>query len=417
MHLIDEVCTVGRSNANTFAVGHDEAGTKLPLISKVHFAVRKSSEVIILVDKSTNGTFVNGYKLGFDKSRRLLHNDLISFTNPSQNQYIFLRAGSDYLQGDFPEELKQKYVISRDLGAGAFGVVKLGFMKEDQGEKSSNITIPVAIKRINKLKFPCDKEFNKTFNEVDILKALQHPNIIKLWDVINLGNELYIILEYANGGELFDTVIENCKLDEKQAKLYFYQIVSAVQHMHQNSIVHRDLKLENILLCCRDNEDIPSLVKVTDFGLSKMVNQETFLKTVCGTKLYVAPEIIRANVDEFQSEGNEKYNLKVDMWSLGVILYIILTGSSPFDQNCVGKSIEKQICDGDFSFPPSLWASVSFEAKDLVRHLLVVNSQKRYNCDQATNHDWLMEPEMLDRANEITDKEQKRLCIMFQKNM
>ena len=249
------------------------------------------------------------------------------------------------------------------------------------------------------------------------MKALDHPNIVRLWDVVNLDNYIYIVLEYANGGELFNTVIDTQPLDEKLAKLYFYQIVSAVQHMHRNQIVHRDLKLENILLCYRDNEDVPSLVKVTDFGLSKLVSQESFLKTVCGTKLYVAPEIIRLNIDQFQGQCNEKYDMKVDMWSLGVILYVILTGSPPFDENCPGKNLEEQICDGDFLFPSSQWAGVSFEAKDLVRHLLVVNSQIRYNCDQTTKHDWLMDPEMLEKASEIGTKEKKRIEFLCQEKM
>ena len=138
---------------------------------------------------------------------------------------------------------------------------------------------------------------------------------------------------------------------------------------------------------------------------------------MCGTKLYVAPEIIRLNDDQFQGQCTETYDSKVDMWSLGVILYIILTGSPPFDENCPGKNVEEQICDGDFLLPSSLWAGVSFEAKDLVNHLLVVNSQKRYNCDQTKKHDWLMDPEILEKVDEIYTKEKLRIELLCQEKM
>ena len=352
-------------------------------------------------------------KVGFDKSRSLHHNDLISFTNPNQNQYIFLKYCPDY-QENFPAELKEKCVISKDLGTGAFGIVKLGFLKEPESLSPHPSSKAVAIKIINKVRFPygkseLQKQSNKILNEVTILKSLAHPNIIRLWDVVDLPNTIYIMLEYANGGDLFANVIENTRLSEERAKLYFYQIVTAVYHMHQNHIVHRDLKLENLLLCYRSNEDVPSLVKITDFGLSKMVNNETFLKTICGTKLYIAPEIIRAKLkdDPICDEGN--YNSKIDMWSLGVILYIILSGSPPFDKNYPGKTIEMQICDGDFSFPKSSWSDISFEAKDLVKSLLVVQSNKRYNCDETLKHDFLREPEMLEKANLIIENEREHL--------
>jgi serine/threonine-protein kinase Chk2 len=403
LYLVDEISTIGRSNANTFPICHEEAGIKLGAISKVQFAIRKSGDGTVLVDKSTNGTFVNGLKVGFDKSKLLQHNDLISLINPSQSQFIFLKTGSSFYHEDYPEELKEKCIISRELGAGAFGVVKLGILKEHQSSK------PVAIKIINKIKFPCEvetqKESNKILNEVTILKSLTHPNIIKLWDVVEVSSHLYIILEYANGGELFDNVVQESKLPEERAKLYFYQIVKAVQHMHQNRVVHRDMKLENVLLCYRNNEDIPSLVKVTDFGLSKMINNETFLKTICGTKLYIAPEIIRSTMEDYN--GQIEYDAKVDMWSLGVILYILLSGSPPFDKHFAGKTIELQICDGDFSFPKLLRTEISFEAIDLVKHLMVVNSQKRFDCEQTLKHDWLIDPGMLDKAHLVSEIERK----------
>ena len=361
----------------------------------------------MLVDKSTNGTFVNGLKVGFDKSKHLQHNDLISLTNPSQSQFIFLKTGTSFYQKDYPEELKEKCILSRDLGAGAFGIVKLGFLKQHQPKST-----PVAIKIISKIKFPCGVEkqieSNKVHNEVTILKSLTHPNIIRLWDVVEVSSHLYIILEYANGGELFENVVQQSKLPEERAKLYFYQIVKAVQHMHHNRIVHRDMKLENVLLCYRNNEDVPSLVKVTDFGLSKMINNETFLKTICGTKLYIAPEIIRSKMEDYsQIEEETRYDSKVDMWSLGVILYILLSGSPPFDKNFPGKTIELQICDGDFSFPMSLRTEVSFEAIDLVKNLMVVNSQKRFDCEKTLRHDWLTDPGMLEKAHLVIENERK----------
>ena len=139
-----------------------------------------------------------------------------------------------------------------------------------------------------------------------------------------------------------------------------------------------------------------------------MINNETFLKTICGTKLYIAPEIIRSKMEDYsQIEEETRYDSKVDMWSLGVILYILLSGSPPFDKNFPGKTIELQICDGDFSFPMSLRTEVSFEAIDLVKNLMVVNSQKRFDCEKTLRHDWLTDPGMLEKAHLVIENERK----------
>ncbi len=157
-------------------------------------------------------------------------------------------------------------------------------------------------------------------NKVQILQSVNHPCIIKLEDVIESPDYLYNVLELAEGGELFDKIIEKMKLNESEAKLHFYQIASAIKYLHSMKICHRDLKPENILLC--SSEDCAPIVKITDMGLSKLVNLETVLKTFCGTPQYIAPEVV-------SSAGlpSSTYSLKVDCWSLGVILYILLSGT------------------------------------------------------------------------------------------
>ena len=156
-------------------------------------------------------------------------------------------------------------------------------------------------------------------NEVKILQSVSHPNVINLEDVIDTKDYLFIVLELAEGGELFEKIIEKTRLNESEAKLHFYQMASAIQYLHSKKICHRDLKPENVLLCSQDDSN--PVIKITDMGLSKLVDLGTVLQTYCGTPQYMAPEVIM---------GAGQYSLKVDCWGLGVILFILLSGTPPF---------------------------------------------------------------------------------------
>jgi len=396
VELKGDECTLGRSSSNTYPILVDQAGDSLNVISKVHLCIRRAPDGTVVEDKSSNGTFVNGHKVGKGKSRLLEHNSTISLTHPKQRQYVYMSTSQDYSR-DFPPELLQKYIVSKDLGSGVCGVVRLGFERNCKTQKPRR----VAIKSINKKKIPLNKgAASDVMNEVHILRSIDHPCIIQLLDVIDTENNLYIILELADGGELFDKILEKIRFSEKEAKLHFYQMVSAVAYLHKKNIAHRDLKPENVLL---SNDDSNPLIKISDMGLSKLVDHTTFLQTFCGTPQYLAPEVLISRV-----RGDGSYGFEVDMWSLGVILYILLCGCPPFSTERTDKSLVRQVCDGDYSFPKSKWANISDSAIDLVSKLMTVEKNIRLTAEQALAHPWLNEAENVEMATKLMEAEKKK---------
>ncbi|XP_063711519.1 myosin light chain kinase A-like [Symsagittifera roscoffensis] len=236
---------------------------------------------------------------------------------------------------------------------------------------------------------------NDFLSEVNILKQLQHPCIIHVHEVFDYPDRLYLVLERAIGGELFDRVVKKDGLDEFTAKLYFYQMLLAIEYLHSKNVVHRDLKPENILLA---SEADMTLIKVTDFGLSKLVGEQSLMKTLCGTPNYLAPEIIKTS-------GMGHYNSKVDSWSLGVILFIMLAAYPPFSDDYNDMPLVEQIKKARFSFADHAWKSVSKEAKNLISKMIVVNAAKRFNCTQALRHNWLKDEVMVKQAEELMRKD------------
>ena len=187
----------------------------------------------------------------------------------------------------FPSELTSSYTVSQMLGRGACGEVRLGFRIPDL----KRVAIKIIKKRTCSTISTMSNNNEGEMNEIKILKSVSHPNIIKLEEVIDTKDFLYIILELAEGGELFDKINNNKRLSETEAKLYFYQMASAISYLHSKNICHRDLKPENILLCSQDDQN--PVIKITDMGLSKLVDLGSILKTMCGTPQYIAPEIIK----------------------------------------------------------------------------------------------------------------------------
>lgn len=213
-------------------------------------------------------------------------------------------------------------------------------------------------------------------NEVDILKRVSHTNIITLKDIFDSRTHLFLVMELVRGGELFDEIVHRGAFSEKDAADLLRQVIQAVDYLHSLGIVHRDLKPENLLFATPDEG---SLVKIADFGLSKIVGEQALLKTACGTPGYVAPEVL-------QCAG---YDKAVDMWACGVILYILLCGFPPFyDENLT--VLYEQILAGDYDFPAEYWSQISPSAKDLIRHLLAVNPAERYTAKQTLKHPWLV---------------------------
>mmetsp|Transcript_16178 Transcript_16178/g.24382 ORF Transcript_16178/g.24382 Transcript_16178/m.24382 type:complete len:353 (+) Transcript_16178:89-1147(+) len=263
-------------------------------------------------------------------------------------------------------ELKKLYKMGDVLGEGAFSVVKKATHRKTGNE--------VAVKCIDRNGLP-DEDEAALRQEVDILRSLDHPNIVKLFDFFEEDRYFYVILEFLPGGELFDSIVKKSFYNEKEARDIVRIVCNGLKYCHDRGIAHRDLKPENLLLT--SNADDAS-VKIADFGFAIKGAAKTSLTTQCGTPGYVAPEIL----------SSKPYGKAVDMWSMGVITYILLGGYPPFhDDN--QKALFRKIKKGDFEFHEEYWGSVSEEAKDLIRGMLRVNAEERLTVDQVLTHKWI----------------------------
>ncbi|XP_025256346.1 serine/threonine-protein kinase Chk2 isoform X11 [Macaca mulatta] len=280
---------------------------------------------------------------------------------------------------------------------GACGEVKLAFERKTCKK--------VAIKIISKRKFAIGsaRETDPALNvetEIEILKKLNHPCIIKIKNFFD-AEDYYIVLELMEGGELFDKVVGNKRLKEATCKLYFYQMLLAVQYLHENGIIHRDLKPENVLLSSQEED---CLIKITDFGHSKILGETSLMRTLCGTPTYLAPEVL-------VSVGTAGYNRAVDCWSLGVILFICLSGYPPFSEHRTQVSLKDQITSGKYNFIPEVWAEVSEKALDLVKKLLVVDPKARFTTEEALRHPWLQDEDMKRKFQDLLSEENESTAL------
>lgn len=252
------------------------------------------------------------------------------------------------------------YLLGNTLGIGTFGKVKIG---EHQLTKHK-----VAVKILNRQKIKSLDVVGKIRREIQNLKLFRHPHIIKLYQVISTPTDIFMIMEYVSGGELFDYIVKNGKLQEHEARRFFQQIISGVDYCHRHMIVHRDLKPENLLL------DHNMHVKIADFGLSNMMLDGEFLRTSCGSPNYAAPEVI---------SGKLYAGPEVDIWSCGVILYALLCGTLPFDDEHV-PTLFRKIRTGIFPIPEYLNKPVV----SLLCQMLQVDPLKRANIEEIKKHEW-----------------------------
>lgn len=261
--------------------------------------------------------------------------------------------------------VEDKYILKDVLGTGAFSQVRLAESKEHPGEL-------YAIKVIDK-KALKGKE-DSLENEIKVLRRLDHPNVVKLLEAYESKSYVYLVMELVTGGELFDRIVEKGSYTEKDAADLIKQVLSAVGYMHSSGVVHRDLKPENLLYHSADEN---SKIMISDFGLSKM-EDSGIMATACGTPGYVAPEVL----------AQKPYGKEVDVWSIGVISYILLCGYPPFyDEN--DANLFAQILKGEFEFDSPYWDDISAEAKEFIRKLMCVNVDNRLTCDTALQHAWI----------------------------
>jgi len=218
-----------------------------------------------------------------------------------------------------------------------------------------------------------EEELQLLQREIDIMKKLKHKNIISLEEVFDEPDCIYLVMELVTGGELFDQIVSRGTYGERDAANIVQQILCAVEYMHNNGIAHRDLKPENLLVSGPNND----IIKVTDFGLSKDFGQAT-LKTSCGTPDYVAPEVLKGM----------PYDNSVDIWSIGVITYILLCGFPPFYGNSDQQIFEK-IMKADYDFPSPDWDDISDEAKEFISAILVLDFSTRPSASDCLLAPWL----------------------------
>ncbi|XP_027627394.1 LOW QUALITY PROTEIN: serine/threonine-protein kinase Chk2 [Tupaia chinensis] len=374
---------------------------KYKTYSKKHFRIfremgPKNSYIAYIEDHSGNGTFVNTVFLGKGKRRPLNNNSEIALSLCGNKVFVFFDLTVDD-QSVYPKELRDEYIMSKTLGSGACGEVKLAFERKTCKK--------VAIKIISKRRFAIGsaRETDPALNvetEIEILKKLNHPCIIKIKNFFD-AEDYYIVLELMEGGELFDRVVGNRRLKEATCKLYFYQMLLAVQYLHENGIIHRDLKPENVLLSSQKED---CLIKITDFGQSKILGETSLMRTLCGTPTYLAPEVLI-------SVGTAGYNRAVDCWSLGVILFICLSGYPPFSEHKTQVSLKDQITSGKYNFIPEVWAEVSEKALDLVKKLLVVDPKERLTTEEALKHPWLQDEDMKSKFQDLLSEENKSAAL------
>ncbi|XP_041445096.1 microtubule affinity regulating kinase 2 L homeolog isoform X6 [Xenopus laevis] len=281
------------------------------------------------------------------------------------------------------------YRLLKTIGKGNFAKVKLARHVLTGKE--------VAVKIIDKTQLN-SSSLQKLFREVRIMKVLNHPNIVKLFEVIETEKTLYLIMEYASGGEVFDYLVAHGRMKEKEARAKFRQIVSAVQYCHQKLIVHRDLKAENLLL------DSDMNIKIADFGFSNEFTFGNKLDTFCGSPPYAAPELF---------QGKKYDGPEVDVWSLGVILYTLVSGSLPFDgQNL--KELRERVLRGKYRIP----FYMSTDCENLLKKFLILNPSKRGTLEQIMRDRWMNvgheEDELKPYVEPIPDyKDPKRTELMI----
>jgi len=233
-------------------------------------------------------------------------------------------------------------------------------------------------------------EFNKNDlkKETEMMRMVKHQGCIQLFDVFENEKHVFIVLELASGGELFDRVIENGTFSERDATLLISQVLEAVAYLHSLGICHRDLKPENVLMKSDDPASTDyNVVKLADFGLSTLGTYQNSMHTACGTPEYVAPEIVMSiGADKLP----KKYSAKVDIWAIGVILYVMLCGFQPFQLDNQ-KAMYDAILGGQYGFPSPEWDPISQEAKNFISFVLQVNPKTRPTAQQCLRHRWILE--------------------------
>jgi len=266
-------------------------------------------------------------------------------------------------------DVEDFYDLGEELGSGAFSVVV-----KAQHKKTHDT---VAIKQVDK----DQTDAEEMYNELNVMSQLNHPNLVTFKEIFEGPERFYVVMELVTGGELFDRIIELQRYSEKEAVHVMLQVLSGLKHMHDNNIAHRDLKPENLLLSSKESN---ATVKIADFGFATKVINDSELLQLVGTPPYFAPELSLLR-DESIMTG---YGRPVDIWAMGVILYILLSGIHPFqiaDEDLMLDNIQ----NAKWDWVGPNWIKISSDAKDLVRNMLAKDPVNRYSINQCLTHKWL----------------------------
>jgi len=262
------------------------------------------------------------------------------------------------------------YLLGKTLGEGTFGKVRIG-THIMTGEK-------VAVKILEKSRIVEPADVERVSREIGILKRVRHKNVIQLYEVIDTPRQIFLIMEYSDGGELFDYIVAHTRVKEPDACRFFHEIVEGVDYLHSKSVIHRDLKPENLLMQRHKDR---WRVKVIDFGLSNTCDGGRLLKTACGSPCYASPEMIA---------GHKYVGALADIWSMGVILFALVCGYLPFEDSSTGKLYQK-ILNGDYQAPNFISPAV----RDLIRRILTTDPKKRYTMDDIRRHPWFRQVQVI----------------------
>ena len=290
---------------------------------------------------------------------------------------------NNVIVGQSKSDPSKDYKKKKFLGEGSFASV---YMVQNRITESIR-----AMKVISKSSNTSEEDEREIVNEINILKIMDHPNILKIFEFYSSKEAYSIITEFCSGGELFQEITENGPFNEKYTAYVMFQIFSAINYCHNMNIIHRDLKPENILIVDRNKNNFPR-IKVCDFGTSKMVEKGAVQRKLVGSSYYIAPEVIKKN-----------YNEKCDIWSCGVILYILLSGRPPFggeDDHEIMENVKK----GKYDLDCSPFNKCSKSVIDLIKKLLVMDKDKRISAQEALNHPWFKEQKAKELYNQIKDE-------------
>ncbi|CDO76220.1 hypothetical protein BN946_scf184894.g9 [Trametes cinnabarina] len=344
---------------------------------------------VTVTDLSSNGTFINNEKIGKGQHKVLRNGNEIAFgtavPQPANGGIEDYRFVYRHMAGGPPERgLYAHYDLHHELGKGSFATVMKALNKADgkwyavkmiQGNK-----LRKGLSHASANGAQTNDKSNNFAREINILERLKHPNICQLKEVFFEADSINLVLEWVPGGDLLDYIIKRDGLREPEAQHITYQICDALAYVHSQGIAHRDLKPENVLLTADD----PPVVKVADFGLAKVIDSMTMLRTMCGTPVYLAPEVVN-------QAPNEGYDQVVDSWSVGVIVFSMLTVTTPFPNENTQADVKERVSNRQVEWGILQEYHVSPEGVDFIRRLLEYDPRKRMTLSDAREHPWMHE--------------------------